>query len=575
MADNIPTQGRIEELPRRAGGPGTGLSLANENITGAPFRALEDVGGAIGNLAESLFIKAQQHEKQDKTLGQKKMLLDVENQAGAIFNQFQTTESPQEILKLYDEHFDRDPISNIKRLKGLHTIGDDPARIDSKDNVILERYKQLNLSEQDTAEFKLNREGYLNKVENKITALVTKARFDVFKETVGLVDQSIINNIRNGIVDFDDGILSILDNYEDNGYPESVNAPLRESAVQFATMTYLRDQFLQGNTDVIESTINGDFDDELNNVYKEEHIVNNIKKEAVAAKKSIALEVKRKEDEIETIRNRYEKEAHDKFVNEWGVNYDKPTAKTILEIEASTVISGDEKKKMKEVAKAQAKGIDLGLITDPEAERELNSKIRAIDSTTTQEEIEAIEDEIHNRFALGQKGGISRTVRDNLLKKAQNAVMEEEKPFNKQLTTSVNDGRGRILKGSILKGYDAFSTKRANEFENHVEALLKDKPLDVRMRMLTPGTSEYIIDDLIDTYKPSPQEKIADKKRSLADREEGEKIEDYLKRKETKFMKLSDPLRQKASAELKKRGINPTPENIKLTAEYLKRTGRK
>jgi hypothetical protein len=462
MADNIPKLQRITNLPSRTGGPGTGLRLADEGITAAPFRALDTLGKEIGSFGEVLFIKAQQHEKQDRDLGQKKLLLDIENQTGAIYNQFQTAESPQEILRLHDEHFEKDSITGIKSLKRLHSFGDDLSRIDSKDDVLLDRYKKLNLTEQDTAEFKLNREGYLDRVENKITALVAGARFDVFKETVGLVDQSIINNVRNGIVDFDDGILGILDNYEDNGYPESVNAPLRESAVQFATKTYLDDEFDKGNIEVIQAVLSGQFDDELNDVYKEEQIVNDFKDKARIAESKVKVDqanIKYDPEQYERDFNALEKDVQadkgldadekNKVLQTAQVEINRRNAADQKVITArrteqknqysNLLAEGDttsalkyiddmddfedfEKNKMRAEL---AKGIDITADNNALVEKDFRIRVEDINHNTDRHEIDKLKSEVLDAFANSdKKKRISETNRDTLLNEIDENVTE-------------------------------------------------------------------------------------------------------------------------------------------------------
>jgi hypothetical protein len=281
-----------------------------------------------------------------------------------------------------------------------------------------------------------------------------------------------------------------------------------------------------------------------------------MRKQAVTLEKAIEDQKKLDEKNARIEADRKAKEAANAAYKDFAIRYDdEENPYTIPELEKSAM-SGKDIKTLKEFLKKPKTNttdiafynLQLDLIRDGKVEP---GDVRPI------------------------PGKLSIADADKLNNKAETIIKEDEKPYNEKLKTATQDARTRILKGSILRGYDALSVKRANLFQNHLEIELEDKGLEQRLKMITPGSAEYIIDDLVETYKPSEQEKIQDRRKALIERQEDETIEQFLKRKQKKFVRLDDPNRIKAVDELKKRKIKVTPERIKLTIEFFKRRGEK
>jgi len=105
-------------------------------------------------------------------------------------------------------------------------------------------------------------------------------------------------------------------------------------------------------------------------------------------------------------------------------------------------------------------------------------------------------------YDLVGKGLTIQNVKD--IQKIMKDVADPEKKHETELTKlAISSGKKRILKPDPLTlfAFQADSEKQAFLFEHALRAELeKEEDYQTRINMITPGTKEYIIDDLVNTY---------------------------------------------------------------------------
>lgn len=94
---------------------------------------------------------------------------------------------------------------------------------------------------------------------------------------------------------------------------------------------------------------------------------------------------------------------------------------------------------------------------------------------------------------------------------AKRAQDEAEKPELQLQKLATDVGRKMIIKGTVLTGFDAREVKDAYLFEHDLRAeLANEADPQKRIRMLTPGTRDYVVDRLVAPYLRTLNEQISD-----------------------------------------------------------------
>jgi len=121
---------------------------------------------------------------------------------------------------------------------------------------------------------------------------------------------------------------------------------------------------------------------------------------------------------------------------------------------------------------------------------------------------------------------------------------EADKHETELMNLAIDSGSKMIIKGNLFTGFDAGEIRDAYLFEHALRAELEqEKERGKRLNMLTPGTSEYIVDKVLAPYLKDPITRLretADKIRGkqepekaeggVVKRKKGETIDEYLKR---------------------------------------------
>jgi len=132
--------------------------------------------------------------------------------------------------------------------------------------------------------------------------------------------------------------------------------------------------------------------------------------------------------------------------------------------------------------------------------------------------------------------GLSSKDAEHIRKTAIGSHKEELKHELELRKLAIDAGRKMIVKGTLLTGFDASEVMDAFLFEHSLRDILeKEADPATRVRMLTPGTREYIVDSVLEPYLKSPMERLRNaaermKPTGIEKRKPGESIADYLKR---------------------------------------------
>ena len=196
------------------------------------------------------------------------------------------------------------------------------------------------------------------------------------------------------------------------------------------------------------------------------------------------------ENEQETKLKEAEKAAKEKEEREIGNKFLTGNYKDAFGmVLRSKRLTGDEKRTWNNAIKTASEG--KSITTDYELYRKLS--LQASEGT--------IEDETELYKLIG-KGLTIQNV--NTLKGIMKDAADPAKQHETELTKlAISSGKKRILKPDPLTlfAFQADSEKQAFLFEHALRAELeKEEDYATRLRMLTPGTKEYIIDTLVNTY---------------------------------------------------------------------------
>jgi len=138
--------------------------------------------------------------------------------------------------------------------------------------------------------------------------------------------------------------------------------------------------------------------------------------------------------------------------------------------------------------------------------------------------------------------GLSSKDAEHVRKIATAAKKEALGQEEELLKLAVEAGKKMIVKGNIFSGFEQWTVKDAYLFEHALMGeLAKEEDPEKRIKMLTPGTKDYVVDRVMIPFLKSPQEQISQrvdyyksliepKDQGPAKRKPGESIEAYLKR---------------------------------------------
>ena len=256
-------------LPSQAGRGATGLRPASEATGTAAPQAMRQLGKQIGAIGEMIYQKKKQQNEQARGLGEDQLELNLQENMGRVKDAFDTAETPQDKLRIFNDIMEVDPETDKYRLKDMHGYGDDFSEVDTKNDPVLRKFSELGWTELGKARWGIKKKAALTRLEGYLAREFDRANFDIFKEKKGLKDQAIKKQLREGLISFEESIGLHRDNYSNNGYSDDVNKPLYEGVVQSATEEYLTAEFKAGNMVVIDEYLSGAYRDELINVFED------------------------------------------------------------------------------------------------------------------------------------------------------------------------------------------------------------------------------------------------------------------------------------------------------------------
>ena len=196
------------------------------------------------------------------------------------------------------------------------------------------------------------------------------------------------------------------------------------------------------------------------------------------------------ENEKETKLKEAEKKAHDEEEREIGNKFLTGDYKDAFDIVLrSKYLTGDEKRTwnnaIEKASKGQPPTVDYSIYR--------NLSLRASQGIITDAE---------DLYDLVGKGLTIQNVKD-IQKIMKDAADPAKKHETELIKLAISSGKKRILKPDPLTlfAFQADSEKQAFLFEHALRAELeKEENYQTRINMITPGTKEYIIDDLVNTY---------------------------------------------------------------------------
>lgn len=573
-------------VPVRSVAPITGLQPARiENpIPGA----IGQLGQVIGNIGEMIYKRELQHQEEDKKVFLLSDATDTEKGLLTIDTKIAEAKTPDDIINIYQDDF-----KNFKKQKlegnslALENI--------SKDTALGKRIHQIGgFTEDEIATYKLKLSNAFDHYDAKLSKIVAEAR-----DTRGVqIAQDATNTVILGWID---GIYThkevkeiITEAYFDSNVK---NASIHiANEIQKATITYLNDAFDKEKTDVIDAFNKGVFNKDLMGSAGDKGELNHfrdLETSLVRVRKSDERQVEadRKGALIES--GLAEVETKESGFVEKFINH-KLTEKDLLmskPINFSQLPSQVQNRWNSTIEKF------TGLLEA--RRREPDTRINPYDNKNTDMTFftkklgQAINGEIKPDDPSIQpqpfKLGIGHS---KIIKEAIEGKFEDVQGFLKR---EIKNGRARILKGIAgqIGMFDPLSVKNANNFESAMmERVSKAKNKDEMNEMLTPESSKYIGDELVERFTPTIQEMkeyaIKSQKSMKGNiRQEGETIQqfDERKKKNKPESKTVDDVISKnkaidtintwnAKPENKNKKIIMNDENIRKTIEYQQRKGR-